>query len=278
MALNTHQWDHKYFFSALFLSMCALVGHFKAAFRMQLIQQRMTSRMRMMTKMRPTMKMMDVTRQVWFNWSSSAAKTVCNSSIQCTSAVALHHPVLRHPLYQSTMLYHVLSFQCTESWGQDNILVFWHKGTISMCSWAIFLLIEALYVALKGRTLAPFSPECWPTNDDPTRRQIRLNKQSNAAGPDGRWLSQLNHLLVSWSPNDANSCKPQYLAVQSLHTVSCAQCNDAHIVPQCTHCKCWWGSQILRWHWIAMLVAWGYRGSPVLVFNQTLHNVKLSFL
>ena len=61
--------------------MCALVGHFKAAFRMQLIQQRMTSRMRMMTKMRPTMKMMDVTRQVWFNWSSSAAKTVCNSSI-----------------------------------------------------------------------------------------------------------------------------------------------------------------------------------------------------
>ena len=124
----------------------------------------------------------------------------------------------------------------------------------------------------------PFSPGCCPTNDDPTRRQIRLNKQSNAAGPDGRWLSQLNHLLVSWSPNDANSCKPQYLAVQSLHTVSCAQCNDAHIVPQCTHCKCWWGSQILRWHWIAILVAWGYRGSPVLVFNQTLHNVKLSFL
>ena len=269
MALNTHQWDHKYFFSALFLSMCALVGHFKAAFRMHKGWHREWGWWRRWGR-----------QWRWWMWLDRCGSTGPVLPPRPSATLQYNVPVQWHCtiLYFVTMLYHVLSFQCTESWGQDNILVFWHKGTISMCSWAIFLLIEALYVALKGRTLAPFSPECWPTNDDPTRRQIRLNKQSNAAGPDGRWLSQLNHLLVSWSPNDANLCKPQYLAVQSLHTVSCAQCNDAHIVPQCTHCMSWWGSQILRWHWIAMLVAWGYRGSPVLVFNQTLHNVKLSFL
>ena len=39
------------------------------------------------------------------------------------------------------------------------------------------------------------------------------------------------------------------------------------------HCMSWCGSQIWRWHWIGMLVAWGYHGSPLVVFNQTLHNV-----
>ena len=146
--------------------------------------------------MRPTMKMMDVTRQVWFNWSSSAAKTVCNSSIQCTSAVALHHPVLRHPLYQSTMLYHVLSFQCTESWGQDNILVFWHKGTISMCSWAIFLLIEALYVVLNGRNLArSVQGVVRPTMTQQDARFVWTNRAMPPALMDVGYRNS----IISWS-------------------------------------------------------------------------------
>ena len=85
----------------------------------------------------------------------------------------------------------------------------------------------------------------------------------------GRWLSRLNHLLVSWSPREqvqGPRCECAQFTIENTIAHNC-------VLSYAAHCMSWCGSQIWRWHWIGMLVAWGYHGSPLVVFNQTLHNV-----
>ena len=83
----------------------------------------------------------------------------------------------------------------------------------------------------------------------------------------GFWLSQLNHLMVSRSPREqVQASRCEFTQFNIAHSVSS--------VRSYAHCKSQSGSQIWRWHWIAMLVAWGYHGSPLLMFNQTLYNAE----